>query len=30
MRHLPQAAFTCSKVTVETVEQNVKYVQSWQ
>ena len=26
---LSQAAFTCSKLTVETVEQGVKYVQSW-
>ena len=25
---LSQAAFTCSKLTVETVEQGVKYVQS--
>ena len=25
---LPQLAFTCSNVTVETLEQDVKYVQS--
>ena len=24
----PQPAFTCSKLTIETVEQGVKYVQS--
>ena len=25
---LPQLAFTCSKLTIETLEQGVKYVQS--
>ena len=26
--HLTQPAFTCSKLTIEIVEQNVEYVQS--
>ena len=25
--HLPQPALTCSKLTIETLEQDVKYVQ---
>ena len=25
-----QPAITCSKLTIETLEQGVKYVQSWQ
>ena len=25
-----QPAFTCSKLTLETLEQGMKYVQSWQ
>ena len=25
---LPQSAFTCSKLTIETLEQGAKYVQS--
>ena len=25
-----QQAFTCSKLTIETLEQGMKYVQSWQ
>ena len=28
IRVLTQLAFTCSKLTIETVEQGVKYVQS--
>ena len=27
-RKLPQSAFTCSKLTIETLEQGVKYVES--
>ena len=27
-RHPPQSAFTCSNLTIETLEQSVKYVQS--
>ena len=26
--HIPQPAFTCSKLTIETLEQGVKYAQS--
>ena len=26
----PHLAFTCLKLTIETLEQGVKYVQSWQ
>ena len=28
MEDLTQSAFTCSKLTIETLEQDVKYVQS--
>ena len=27
---ITQPAITCSKLTIETLEQSVKYVQSWQ
>ena len=27
-KYIPQPAFTCSKLTIETLEQGVKYVQS--
>ena len=27
-QELPQPAFTCSKLTIETLEQGMKYVQS--
>ena len=29
-RYFPQLAFTCSKSTIETLEQGVKYVQGYQ
>ena len=28
LKAIPQPAFTCSKLTIETLEQGVKYVQS--
>ena len=28
--HLNQPAVTCSKLTIEAIEQGVKYIESWQ